>query len=414
MAIETAVDKRNQEIELRKKEQAKSAWTLLDKMKPSIAAVLPRHMTPERMAMIAFTAMRRTPRLLECSQESIVGSIMTAAMLGLEPSGPLGHGALIPYWNSKLRAFECQFQPMYQGLLDLARRSGFIKDVQLRAVFKGDKYLYRFGLEPTIEHVPMEGTGADDPNRDCTNVYAIIRLTSGGVQWDQMSFAQAVAHGKRYSPSYDAQKKEFKPDSAWADNPLAMALKTILKIVLKLCPKSPELSAAMQMDDLADMGKTSTMRKMGDDVFDVDFGEEPEENGDRSRGTVDLDSLKPGKEENRGHGQEHLDQVKPKESAADNPVQGGEQRAPQNQQVPPQAAEAKPSEGGTQLDPEAKCTDAQFDILQAAQLEHDVEPKVFIGWVKNVLKYKMVAHLQQKQFDRALAFIKAGGKEEAQ
>src|SRR5436190_12140398 len=109
---ETAVDKRN-------REQAQTAWTLLQEMKPAIAAVLPKHLTPERMAMIAFTAMRRTPKLMLCTKESIIGAIMTAAMLGLEPSGPLGHGALIPYGT------ECQFQPMYQGLLDLARRSGF-------------------------------------------------------------------------------------------------------------------------------------------------------------------------------------------------------------------------------------------------------------------------------------------------
>ena len=96
---QTAVQVRQQEELEAKKAQKKTAWDMLTRLKPSIAAVLPHHLSPSRMAMIAFTAMQKTPKLMQCSQESLVGSIMTAAILGLEPSGPLGHGALIPYWN---------------------------------------------------------------------------------------------------------------------------------------------------------------------------------------------------------------------------------------------------------------------------------------------------------------------------
>lgn len=256
---QTAVEKRNQDL-------AKSAWGLLTGMKASIAAILPKHLTPERMAMIAFTAMRQNPKLMQCSRESIIGSIMTASILGLEPSGPLGHGALIPYKG------ECQFQPMYQGLLELARRSGLIKDVQLRAVYDGDTYHYRFGLEPTIEHVPLEGDGAANPDRKCTHVYCIIRFTNGGVQWDQMSFNEAVAHAKRFSKTWDREAQKFKEESPWAEHPVAMAQKTILKRTLKLCPKSPEMSMAMQIDDLGETGKMATLKQMADGVFDIDFG----------------------------------------------------------------------------------------------------------------------------------------------
>ena len=167
MAEQTAVQKREQEQQALVSQRKKQAWEMLKEMKTGIANVLPKHLTPERMAMIAYTAMQKTPKLLECSRESLIGSIMTAAMLGLEPSGPLGHGALIPYWNNRRRGgagLECQFQPMYQGLLELARRSGFVESVQLRPVFKGDKYSYQFGLHPDITHVPMEGAGADAPD----------------------------------------------------------------------------------------------------------------------------------------------------------------------------------------------------------------------------------------------------------
>lgn len=270
----TAVATRNQE-------QAKKAWGLLQSMKPSIQNILPKHLTPERMAMIAFTAMRQNPKLMECSKESIIGSIMTASILGLEPSGPLGHGALIPYKG------ECQFQPMYQGLLELARRSGIIKDVQLRAVYKGDHYKYRFGLDPMIEHVPMEGEGADDPSRPVTHVYAIVRFMSGGVQWDQASYADMIAHGLRFSKSREG--KSFKAGSPWAEHPVAMAQKTILKRVLKLCPKSPEMAQAMALDDFNEAGKTATLTKMADGVFDVEFGgsEETQTEGPKTGAVLD-------------------------------------------------------------------------------------------------------------------------------
>lgn len=273
----TAVEKRNTEL-------AKNAWDLLKGMKAGIAAILPKHLTPERMAMIAFTAMRQNPKLLECSRESIIGSIMTASILGLEPSGPLGHGALIPYKG------ECQFQPMYQGLLELARRSGLIKDVQLRAVYKGDTYKFRFGLDPTIEHIPMEGPGVDSPDRECTHVYCIIRFTNGGLQWEQLSFAEAMAHGKRFSKTWDRENQQFRADTPWQVHPVPMAMKTVLKRTLKLCPKSPEMAMAMSIDDLGDEGRMATLKQMEDGVFDVDFGgsiEEVPAQKEEKTGTLD-------------------------------------------------------------------------------------------------------------------------------
>jgi recombination protein RecT len=287
----------------RQEELAKNAWGLIQQQKRNIAAVLPKHITPDRLAMIAFTAMRRTPKLLECSRESIVGSLLTAAMLGLEPSGPLGHGALIPYKG------ECQFQPMYQGLLDLARRSGFIRDVQLRPVYQGDTYHYKFGLEPDITHVPMEGPGADDPDRKVTHVYCIIRFMNGGVQWDQMSYEQGLAHGMRYSPSWDRLKKEFKPGSVWADNPVAMILKTICKRVLKLCPKSPEMAAALTLDDHQEAGRLARLSMAEPGMLDVMVEDAPAADDGRERGALDITAFKPGNEANRGHGEESLDQV---------------------------------------------------------------------------------------------------------
>ena len=68
----------------------------------------------------------RTPKLQECTRDSIFSSILQASELGLDLSPPMGEGYLIPRWNGRAKVLECQFQPGYRGLVALARRSGEI------------------------------------------------------------------------------------------------------------------------------------------------------------------------------------------------------------------------------------------------------------------------------------------------
>ncbi len=401
---QTAVQQRESAaaIDLRKKKE--NAWNLLQDMKKGISAVLPKHLTPERMATIAYTAMQRNPRLLECTKESIIGSIMTAAMLGLEPSGPLGHGALIPYKDNRRGTFECQFQPMYQGLLELARRSGFILSVQLREVRKGDTYSYRFGLHSDLTHIPMDGEGSDDPNRPVTHVYCVIDLIGGGQQWDQISWEEGLAHGARFSPSWDDRlnggKGGFKLDSVWADDPLAMIRKTILKKVLKLCPKSPEMAAALLGDDGAERGRSVRTTRVADGVFDVDFGDEPETNrpNGREAGKVDLKTLQPSDQTNRGHDDTKLGQVVG--SGA-----GGETKEAKQ--------ETKKPEPETTLQPDAALTDAQKLTLENLRTHHDIAPGTWLNWAKATFNIKAVSKMTQRDYPAALSWHERGGKADA-
>jgi hypothetical protein len=196
------------------------------------------------------------------------------------------------------------------------------------------------------------------------------------------------------------------------------------------------------------------------------------------KGVVDLNSIKPAKEENRGHGQENLaaaQQQKPAETkppeekkpptgtieecstsdfnqieilakTAGIPMKQVKAHVTDTMGFPmygmltkprldevhkwiaanaktESAAQGNSAQGGgsvvaggpaaqaADIDPEARCTDDQFTQLENAQTENDVEPKVFIAWAKKTFDVKMVSHLKHKHFDRALAFLKAGGKE---
>src|SRR5690606_24918900 len=131
----------------------KTVMGLLEKMKGEIARCLPKHLTPERMARIAMTELRKTPKLLECDPMSFIAAIMQASQLGLEP-GVLGSCYLIPFWNAKAGKFECTFMPGYRGFLDLARRSGQIISLVARSVYENDEFSYEFGLKENIVHKP--------------------------------------------------------------------------------------------------------------------------------------------------------------------------------------------------------------------------------------------------------------------
>ena len=117
----------------------KTIQDLLKRMEPQIRKALPKHLEPERLARIALTEIRKNPKLLECSRESLLGAVMTAAQLGLEP-GVLGHAYLIPYWNNKTKSYEVQFQIGYKGLLDVVRRSGEITSISAHCVYENDEF----------------------------------------------------------------------------------------------------------------------------------------------------------------------------------------------------------------------------------------------------------------------------------
>jgi recombination protein RecT len=68
-----------------------------DTIKDQLAAALPKWLSPDRLLRIVFSSTMKNPKLLDCTRESILQSVMQCAQLGLEPI--LGRAYLIPYEN---------------------------------------------------------------------------------------------------------------------------------------------------------------------------------------------------------------------------------------------------------------------------------------------------------------------------
>jgi recombination protein RecT len=204
----------------------------IKKMMPSMQQVLPKHMDAERMSRIALNVIRTNPLLLQCNLPSLMGGVMEAAKLGLEP-GLLGQAYILPYKNYKASkaegrdVYEAQFIIGYRGLIDLVRRSGQVSTISAQAVHENDHFKFSYGLEDKLEHEPtLKDKGA------VIAYYAIAKMKDGGYSFIVMSREDIEKHRDKYSKA-----KQYGP---WVDEFDAMAKKTVLRQLIKYLPISVE------------------------------------------------------------------------------------------------------------------------------------------------------------------------------
>lgn len=227
----------------------KSMKSYIKSMETAIAAALPSVITPERFTRIVLSALSTNPKLAETTPNSFLGAMMTAAQLGVEPNTPLGYAYLIPYYNTKKRVMECQFQLGYKGMIDLAYRSGEISVIQAQVVYENDDFVYSFGLEPTLKHVPAKSERGNP-----VYVYALFKTKDGGYGYDVMSIENVRNHAQRYSKSYS--------NGPWQTNFEEMANKTVLKRVLKYAPLKSDFMRAISQDE-------TIKTEIGTDMYDI-------------------------------------------------------------------------------------------------------------------------------------------------
>lgn len=195
-----------------------------------IAKALPSVLTPERFSRMVLTAITKTPKLANCRPESFIGSMLTAAQLGLEPNTPLGQAYLIPYGN------ECQFQIGYKGLIDLAYRSGEFQCIMSEIVYENDKFEFEYGLNAKLVHKPCMGERGS-----MKWVYAMYKLKDGGYSFVVKSIDDIIRHGKKYSKTYN--------NGPWQSAFEEMAKKTVIKQLLKYAPLKSEFAHGVATDE---------------------------------------------------------------------------------------------------------------------------------------------------------------------
>ena len=234
-----------------------SMQAYIKQMQGEIKKALPAVITPERFTRIVLSALSTNPKLAQTTPQSFLSAMMTAAQLGMEPNTPLGQAYLIPYYNSKSRCNECQFQLGYKGLIDLAYRSGEVSIIQAQVVYENDEFTYSFGLEPVLKHIPAAADRGEP-----TYVYAMFRTKDGGFGFDVMSMAAVRSFAQQYSKSFSS--------GPWQTNFEEMAKKTVLKKVLKYAPLKSDFLRGMALDGTIKTEISEDMYSMSGTVIEVD------------------------------------------------------------------------------------------------------------------------------------------------
>jgi len=219
-----------------------SLRSMLEKSKSQIQVALPKHMTAERMIRVAMTAVQRQPKLMECTPLSVVGAVVEASQLGLEPDGILGQAYLVPYFNNKTKRTEAQLQPGYRGLIALARRSGEVSTLYAELVYEADKFKVTKGDTPKLRHEPNYAVEA---RGKILGAYAVVIYKDGGKDFEYMPISELEKIRKQ------SKAAQFGP---WQTHPEEMYRKCPIRRLAKRLPLSPEFQRAAVLDEYVDAG----------------------------------------------------------------------------------------------------------------------------------------------------------------
>lgn len=259
-----------------------------------IAAVAGKFMSPDRMLRLCVNAVKKTPKLIECDPQTVLGAMMTSAALGLEPNTVQQQAFLIPYkrrakvGNNWVDVFDCQFQIGARGFVTLAYRSPHIKSLTAEAIHEGDTFEHQLGSSAFLRYSKaLANRGA------LIGAFSYVGLREGGesafvLPLDEIekirgksetfrSLLRAIETAEDQKARARAEQNLAEtPWIMWADD---MAAKSAIKKHAKQLPiaSGDALMAAAEIDNTGD-ASVLDLRSMADpDVARsvIDEGAEP-------------------------------------------------------------------------------------------------------------------------------------------
>lgn len=194
------------------------------------------------------------PQLRKAEPMSIIGAAMVAATMQLQVIPTLGQCYIIPYGS------KAQFQVGYLGLLQLCQRSGQFKKILAAPVHEGE---YISGDEFDEDYV------FDRKQRKSDNVIgymAKFELLNGFTKVAYWDIDKVKAHATKFSQAF---RSGF--NSPWKSDFDAMAMKTVMKSILKYAPKSIEMQNAVTFDQAVINTNTSDVQNLDIDAFAPEY-----------------------------------------------------------------------------------------------------------------------------------------------
>lgn len=196
-----------------------------ENVQAQLGRALPTHLKTDRFVRVAITALTRTPKLAECTQESFMKCLLDLSAMGLEPDGRRAH--LIPYGK------ECQLVIDYKGLVELIRRSGDVVSIRSETVCEKDDFGWKDGI---VSH----NVNWREDRGKLQAVYAEAIMKGGEKQTAVMTLAEVEAIKKRSRAGNSGP---------WVTDFAEMAKKTVVRRLSKMLPLSSEIMDHVTKDD---------------------------------------------------------------------------------------------------------------------------------------------------------------------
>lgn len=198
---------------------------------------------PKRFHESCRRALSEDLDLLDAPPATCLQALLSCAADGLVPDG---RKAVLTRYDEKTAGRSVvRYLPMYQGMLEVAYRSGNFQSIEAQAVYKGDVFDCDLGDRAFIRHSrPLESRLGE-----IVGAYAIARTVNGGVfrevaAREDLVRIRAVSRTPRSGP--------------YVDWPGEMARKGALRRLWKWLPKTPAMERLIEHDNVNyDLGRVA-------------------------------------------------------------------------------------------------------------------------------------------------------------
>ncbi|MCT3054466.1 recombinase [Leuconostoc citreum] len=210
------------------------------------------------------TLVSMNPDLAKTNFGDLTSTAMRAAALDLSVLPDLGEAYVIPYGKRKKVNGEWvttdvkpQFQLGYRGIIKLVQNTGLIAHIGGSVVYEGHHAKYN----SLFDELKI-GNEDYDPELDseATKVGYIAYYTdvkTGERVVKYWSMQRILKHATEFSESFKGLDYKDKwgntPKTPWYSNFDAMAIKTVMKDLLKFAPKTSKIAEALAADDREEM-----------------------------------------------------------------------------------------------------------------------------------------------------------------
>lgn len=235
------------------------------------------------------SAVKANAELQKCDNGSIVSAALLGHSLNLSPSPQLGQYYMVPYNDNKRGMKIAQFQMGYKGYVQLAKRSGAYKKLNVLPIKEGELKFFN-PLEEEIEVQLIEDDEIRE-NAPTIGYYAMFEELNGFRKAIYWSKKKMLSHAERYSAAFSKngggkslelleqgkipEKDMWKYSSFWFKNFDAMACKTMLRqLISKWGTMSIEFRDAYE-SDMAVINADGT-KEYVDNESEIAYSEESE------------------------------------------------------------------------------------------------------------------------------------------